>query len=255
MPHSGIIPSRSTKRVGCSHEFGYGPAHADSMAKVVGIASHNMFCEGVAVDANRCTLTAVSGHTFSTRLIQRRGRLILMANPQIRTAKTAVTPLTVAPRRSRNAHRGQPANIPTPALRSRRTSAVVATLPLPVRTLPVAVPDPLHFLVIDSRFGTPIYVFLEVDPRENKDYPGLNVREVAIERVPETGRGRIAIGRDPHQLNHFCEFLSDNATSGAGFILIEPRYVGPTWDSYNREFRPQGEKPQKRNMRSESSRT
>jgi len=105
----------------------------------------------------------------------------------------------------------------------------------------------MHFLIIDSRYGTPIYVFLEIDPRGAEAYPGLAVREVAIEFAPTTDRAgrRSAIGRDPHHLNRFQEFTSDGATAKAGFILIEPRYVGPTWEAYTREFRPQGEKPTK----------
>jgi hypothetical protein len=105
----------------------------------------------------------------------------------------------------------------------------------------------MHFLVIDSRFGTPIYVFLEIDPRGAEAYPGLRVQEVAIELAPPSdlaGR-RSALGRDPHHLNRFQEFISDGAAAKAGFILIEPRYVGPTWEAYTREFRPQGDKPTK----------
>ena len=105
----------------------------------------------------------------------------------------------------------------------------------------------IHFLVIDSRYGTPIYVFLEMDPRGTDSYPELIVREVGIEFVPtadHSGR-RSSIGRDPNSLNSFREFFSDGAAAKAGFILIEPRYVGPTWEAYTREFRPQGEKPTK----------
>jgi hypothetical protein len=54
---------------------------------------------------------------------------------------------------------------------------------------------------------------------------------------------RPAIGRDPYHLDRFREFASDGAVSRGGFILIEPRYVGPSWEAYVREFRPQGEKP------------
>ncbi|HSQ56815.1 MAG TPA: hypothetical protein VLM40_13825 [Gemmata sp.] len=105
----------------------------------------------------------------------------------------------------------------------------------------------MHYLVIDSRFGTPIYVFLEIDPRTVDAYPGLAVREVAIElaSAEHCGRRRFTIGRDPHHLDLFREFGSDGAAAGAGFILIEPRYVGPTWEAYSREYRPQGEKPPK----------
>jgi hypothetical protein len=110
----------------------------------------------------------------------------------------------------------------------------------------------MHFLVIDTRFSTPIYVFLELDPRNMGTYPGLAVQEITLEALPAldgTGPGPIgigrrpAIGRDPYQLDRFREFSSDGAVARGGFILIEPRYVGPSWDAYVQEFRPQGEKP------------
>ena len=38
----------------------------------------------------------------------------------------------------------------------------------------------MHYLVIDARFGTPIYAFLEADPRGSRDYPAdLAVRDSA----------------------------------------------------------------------------
>lgn len=105
----------------------------------------------------------------------------------------------------------------------------------------------MHFLVVDGRFGCPIYVFLEIDPRGAEAFPGFAVREVAIELWPSDQRGgRAAIGRDPRRLDRFREFRSDAAAAAAGFTLIEPQYVGPTWEAYAREFRPQGEKPHKR---------
>ena len=57
---------------------------------------------------------------------------------------------------------------------------------------------------------------------------------------------RGAIGRDPAHLERFREFASDGAVARAGFILVEPRYVGPDWEGYCRQFRPEGEKPVKR---------
>jgi hypothetical protein len=106
----------------------------------------------------------------------------------------------------------------------------------------------MHFLVVDTRYGVPIHAFLELDPRGTTDYPGLVVREVAIELAdPAGGVGRrVAVGRNPHRLDKFQEFESDVAVARAGFILIEPRYVGPTWQAYVSEFRPQGEKAHKR---------
>ena len=62
----------------------------------------------------------------------------------------------------------------------------------------------MHFLVIDVRFGTPIYVLLETDPQGAKDYPGLAVREVTLEHGPGAGVSqRRAIGRDPNHLDLF----------------------------------------------------
>jgi hypothetical protein len=109
----------------------------------------------------------------------------------------------------------------------------------------------MYFLVIDTRFGTPIYAFLELDPRGDGSFV-LAVREVLLEFLPAPsgaaperacpGR-RPAIGQDPYHTDRFREFVSDGAVARGGFILIEPRYVGPSWESYVREFRPQGEKP------------
>jgi hypothetical protein len=108
----------------------------------------------------------------------------------------------------------------------------------------------MHFLVVDIRFGTPIYVFLEADPHGDGDYPGMAVEEITLEAGPPTTNGkRCAIGRDPNQLERFREFVSDGAVARAGFILVEPRYVGPTWEGYCRNFRPEGEKPAKRGVR------
>jgi hypothetical protein len=106
----------------------------------------------------------------------------------------------------------------------------------------------MHFLVVDVRFGTPIYVFLERDPHGQDGYPGLAVQEVTLEVGvgPSTVGRRAAIGRDPDHLERFREFASDGAVAHAGFILVEPRYVGPSWEGYCRHFRPEGEKPVKR---------
>lgn len=106
----------------------------------------------------------------------------------------------------------------------------------------------MHFLVIDVRFATPIYVFLERDPSGQDGYPNLTAREVTLDAEggpPQLGRGP-AIGRDPEHLERFREFASDVAVARAGFILVEPRYVGPNWEGYCRHFRPEGEKPVKR---------
>jgi hypothetical protein len=108
----------------------------------------------------------------------------------------------------------------------------------------------MHFLVVDGRYGTPIYVLLEKDPRGTDDYPGLGVGEITLELGGALVAGRrAALGRDPNHLERFREFVSDGAVSRAGFILVEPRYVGATWEGYCRHFRPEGEKPTKRSGR------
>jgi hypothetical protein len=106
----------------------------------------------------------------------------------------------------------------------------------------------MHFLVVDARYGTPIYVFLESDPDGVAGYPGLAVQEVTLEAaaIPPSAGRRAAIGRDPNHLERFREFASDWAVARAGFILIEPRYVGTSWEGYCRHFRPEGDKPTKR---------
>jgi hypothetical protein len=106
----------------------------------------------------------------------------------------------------------------------------------------------VHYLVIDGRYGTPIYAFLECDPRGSKGYPDLAVREVSVEQT-EAAKGpsmRVAVGCDPHHPDHYREFRTDGAVVRAGFILIEPRYVGETWQEYESAFQPQGGKFQKR---------
>ncbi len=152
---------------------------------------------------------------------------------------------------------GLPANesvrtrgIARPGTRPRNKPTAVA----PVAPV-AAVEAELNFLVLDSRFGTMIYVILESDPRADREFPGLAVREILLERRTTTpgvtpqdagvGAGA-AIGRDPAHLDRFREFGSDRSVAGAGFILIEPRYVGPSWPAYLSAFRPDGDKPLKR---------
>src|SRR5262249_26814216 len=92
------------------------------------------------------------------------------------------------------------------------------------------------FLVVDNRFGTPIHVFLELDPSGEPGFPGFQVRTVEFEpRDGSSGMGvhaECSIGRNPHRLDSFKEFCSNQAVVGAGFILIEPRYIGPDWSGY-----------------------
>ena len=110
--------------------------------------------------------------------------------------------------------------------------------------------NPMHFLVVDPRFGTPIYVFLESDPQTDASLLGLTVQEVTLEAAMDSRNRRTSIGRDPNHLRRFREFASDGAVARAGFILMEPRFVGVNWESYSRQFRPEGEKPPKRMGRS-----
>jgi hypothetical protein len=115
---------------------------------------------------------------------------------------------------------------------------------------PIPADTEKHFLIVDNRFGTPIHVFLEMDPSTEPGFPGFEVRSVTLEwPADQAGLGipaGVAIGRNPHQLDIFRTFRSNQAVAGAGFILIEPRYVGPNWPAYVLAFRPGGEKPVKR---------
>lgn len=109
----------------------------------------------------------------------------------------------------------------------------------------------MHYLVVDDRFGTTIHVFLEADPRREAGFPGYEVRQVTIECPVAAGGGTLwrygigtapmcSIGRHPAHLDQFREFGSDGAVSAARYVLIEPRYIGPSWGTYAREFRPGG---------------
>jgi hypothetical protein len=112
----------------------------------------------------------------------------------------------------------------------------------------------MHYLVIDPRFAAPIYVFLELDPRGDKGFPGFAVRVVSLDppaapvdrSKSESVASGAAVGRDPWRHDQYREFTSDRSAATAGFILIEPRYVGPDWSGYVRAFRPEGGKPHKK---------
>lgn len=111
----------------------------------------------------------------------------------------------------------------------------------------------MHFLVIDDRFRVPIFVFLEFDPRESGfDCVGV-VRVVTLEfatarsgatprQSGDSFRAQSTIGRDPNQPDRYVEFPSDGHVRAAGFAVIEPRYVGPSWETYLNVYRPEGEK-------------
>ena len=111
----------------------------------------------------------------------------------------------------------------------------------------------MHFLVIDDRFRVPIFVFLELDPRGSDAGPVGAVRAVSLEfaaaqlngaprRSADFVRPQSTIGQDPERPDRYVEFSSDRHVRAAGYTLIEPRYVGPSWETYLNVFRPEGEK-------------
>jgi hypothetical protein len=111
---------------------------------------------------------------------------------------------------------------------------------------PAAGPQP-YFLLIDDRFRVPIFVFVELKPRRP-------ARAVTIEFAPAGPREHrcwagvgpnTSLGRHPGHWDRFKQFRSDGHARAAGFLPIEPRYVGPSWESYLAAFRPEGERPPK----------
>jgi hypothetical protein len=103
-------------------------------------------------------------------------------------------------------------------------------------------PEPeRYYLVIDRRFLAPVYVFLIEDPHGEPGFPGLEVRVITLAAGPPGElTPQAAIGGDPHRPDRFARFSSDGHARAAGFALIEPRYVGPTWAAYLTAFRPDG---------------
>jgi hypothetical protein len=110
----------------------------------------------------------------------------------------------------------------------------------------------MHFLLIDTRFGVPISVFLEDDPSHVAGGSALSGRWVTLEPAApsELGfrrrhsvlAGPVSIGADPARQDRFAEFPTDHDVRAAGFALIEPRYVGPNWETYVGVFHPEGGK-------------
>ncbi len=110
----------------------------------------------------------------------------------------------------------------------------------------------MHFLVIDNRFRVPIFVFLEHDPSAGVGCPVQGGRWVTLEpaaqselgfrRVHSRLAGPVSIGSDPKRYDRFAEFPTDNDVRAAGFTVIEPRYVGPSWETYVGVFHPEGGK-------------
>src|SRR5262245_8604708 len=112
---------------------------------------------------------------------------------------------------------------------------------LPGEPAPRGLESERYYLVVDRRFLAPVYVFLAQDPHEEPGFPGLGVREVTLALQPAgQSTPMAAIGADPAQPGSFREFPSDRHARAAGFTLIEPRYVGPTWAAYLAVFRPDG---------------
>ena len=84
----------------------------------------------------------------------------------------------------------------------------------------------MHFLMIDHRFGVPIFVFLECDPSNDEGCPSQRGRWVTLEPVaprlhpmgrPNHGIASMAsIGADPDRLDCYAEFASDSLVHAAG---------------------------------------
>jgi hypothetical protein len=109
----------------------------------------------------------------------------------------------------------------------------------------------VYFLVIDTRYGVPIYVFLEHDPNDGGGRAKFRGRWVRLEPAATAGNAdardssagsTCAIGGDPNRPDRYAVFTSEGAVRAAGFSLIEPRYMGPSWDTYLSVFHPEGGK-------------
>jgi hypothetical protein len=106
-----------------------------------------------------------------------------------------------------------------------------------------SVPQP-YFLVVDTRFAVPVFVFLDADPTGASGYAGPPARRVTLTQTE--GSGAVppgsTIGADPWAGGRYAEFASDGHARAAGFAPVEPRYVGPDWASYASVFHPEGAK-------------
>jgi hypothetical protein len=114
------------------------------------------------------------------------------------------------------------------------------TRPAPVAGDP-PVPQP-YFLVVDTRFAVPVFVFLDADPAGTTGYPGPPARPVTVARTDAGGSVQpgSTIAADPFARGRYAEFPSDGHARAAGFAPVEPRYMGPDWASYASVFHPEG---------------
>jgi hypothetical protein len=96
----------------------------------------------------------------------------------------------------------------------------------------------MYFLVVDTRFASPVYVFLEQNPHAEPGFPGLAVRSVELQfsaSEPRWSSGNV-VAQNPRQSDHFRMFRSDGEAAAAGYGVVEPRFVGANWNSYRRVF-------------------
>jgi hypothetical protein len=104
-----------------------------------------------------------------------------------------------------------------------------------------------YFLLVDGRFRVPIFVFVELEPR--RPSRAVTIEFSAVGPGEHRCWGGIrptgCLARHPECPERFREFPTDGHARAAGYAPIEPRYVGPSWESYLGAFRPQGERPPK----------
>ena len=128
----------------------------------------------------------------------------------------------------------------------RSSSALTRDPPCADDAVPAATPQP-YFLIVDDRFRVPIFVFVELEPTRP-------FRAVTIEFAPVgPGEYRCGLGIGPgtslarhaESWDRYREFSTDRHARAAGYVPVEPRYVGPSWESYLGAFRPEGDRPPK----------
>jgi hypothetical protein len=128
----------------------------------------------------------------------------------------------------------------------RSSSALTRDPPFADDAVPAATRQP-YFLIVDDRFRVPIFVFVELEPKRP-------FRKVTIEFAPVgpgeyrcgvgIGSGR-SLARHAEFWDRYKEFSTDRQARAAGYVPVEPRYIGPSWESYLAAFRPEGERPLK----------